>query len=80
MPIFFGGLGGLTPGLLVVGAAAIGGAVVLSQMMDICNHQMQKGQTRSPHYVLYNNENRAAVKIGMKVMLLCQNEDGLDIF
>ena len=36
MPIFLGGLGGLTPGILGVGAAAIGGAVVVNQMMDSC--------------------------------------------
>ena len=37
MPIFQGGLGALTPGILGVGAAGtLGGAAVVNQMMDSC--------------------------------------------
>ena len=37
MSIFLGGLGGLTPGIIGVGAAGtLGGAAVVNQMMDSC--------------------------------------------
>ena len=37
MRIFLGGLGGLTPGIIGVGAAGtLGGAAVVNQMMDGC--------------------------------------------
>ena len=37
MPIFSGGLGGLTPGVIGVGAAGtLGGAAVVNQMMGPC--------------------------------------------
>ena len=37
LPIFSGGLGGLTPGIIGVGAAGtLGGAAVVNQMMDSC--------------------------------------------
>ena len=37
MRIFLGGLGGITPGIIGVGAAGtLGGAAVVNQMMDRC--------------------------------------------
>ena len=37
LPIFSGGLGGLTPGVIGVGAAGtLGGAAVVNQIMDQC--------------------------------------------